>query len=363
MKIPKIGQGTGHKGDDALTFNEDLHSIVDNIRFGIEMGLTFIDTAEIYCEGRSEIAVGVATKHIRNEVIIASKFSPSNHQRKNLLVSIKNSLDRLQTDYLDLYQIHWPNERVPLEETLMTMFDLQDEGIIREVGLCNFNKSQLSRAIALASERNSRIFSNQIKFSLIDQYAYRQIHSVCKEREIKIIAYSPIRSLLRQDNKRSDLLERYSLQTGFSPAQIALKWVVHHEGVSTIPESSKIERISEFASVEKLQLDKEILESLSVLFENITKNVSVSLIRSQNVARAGAVRDLSQREIAKFANDFTPSIIDLASEIEAGNFLQPLLIRVHPEESNLYQIVEGELRYWAFVYCFGANSKVPVIVL
>jgi diketogulonate reductase-like aldo/keto reductase len=363
MKIPKIGQGTGHKGENADVFYQDLESNVFNVRFAVDNGLDLIDTAEIYCEGRSEKIIGLAIKNIRNQVKIASKFSPNNHRRKDINKSIEGSLDRLGTDYLDLYQIHWPNEKVPLEETLTAMFDLQRKGVILEVGLCNFSRSQLSRAISIASECNSRIFSVQIKFNLNDQFAYRQIETICTENKINIIAYSPLRNLLGQQNKRIESLERIASELGKTPAQIALKWVVSHKGVSTIPESSKLDRILEFASVGQFELDEKHLLLLSSVFENIVEDLDVAKISSRNVARAGSVNDLSQKEIQSFSDDFCPSIIDLASEIKTGNFLQPILVRIKPEDSKMYEIVEGELRYWAFVYCFGRDSKIPVTIV
>ena len=363
MEIPKIGQGTGHKGENADVFYQDLESNVFNVRFAVDNGLDLIDTAEIYCEGRSEKIIGLAIKNIRNQVKIASKFSPNNHRREDINKSIEGSLDRLGTDYLDLYQIHWPNEKVPLEETLTAMFDLQRKGVILEVGLCNFSRSQLSLAIFIASECNSRIFSVQIKFNLNDQFAYRQIETICTENNINIIAYSPLRNLIGQQNKRIETLERVASELGKTPAQIALKWVVSHKGVSTIPESSKLDRILEFASVDQVELDKKHLLILNSAFENIVEDLDVTKISSRNIARAGSVNDLSQKEIQKFSDDFCPSVIDLASEMKTGNFLQPILVRIKPEDSKMYEIVEGELRYWAFVYCFGRDSKIPVTIV
>jgi len=361
MQISKIGQGTGHKGEHLETYNKDFDSVVNNILAGVENGLTLIDTAEIYCEGRSEMIIGAATKDIRKEVKIASKFSPTNHKRDGVLNSIEGSMNRLCTDYIDLYQIHWPNAAVPLEETLTALFDLQEEGKILEVGVCNFNYSQLKNAMEFATSRKSRIYSAQIKFNLSDQFTYKAISSFCHENDIKIIAYSPLRNLLNQDNERLRVLTRIAHSSGMSPAQVALEWIISHRGVYAIPESSKLKHIKELGKVGQNPLDSRSITLLNQAFENIVENLEVKLIKSKNKKRLLAAPKLTRKEIQSFSLDFCPSITDLASEIEEGNFLQPILVRLDENDREFYEIVEGELRYWAFVYAFGANSEIPVI--
>ena len=135
--------------------------------------MTFIDTAEIYAEGNSELIVGKAINGRREKVFLATKFSPENSSHKNLVSSLENSLRRLQTDYVDLYQAHWPNPSIPIEETMTALAQLKGEGKIKNIGLSNFSK----REFLLAQEilEDTRIVSNQVEFNLVDRFPEQEL--------------------------------------------------------------------------------------------------------------------------------------------------------------------------------------------
>jgi diketogulonate reductase-like aldo/keto reductase len=363
MKIPKIGQGTGHKGENFENFQDEFPNLVDTIKIGIENGLNLIDTAEVYAGGRSELIVGAAVRGIRDQVKIATKFAPNHHRRLDVFQSLEGSLKRLESDYIDLYQIHWPNSTVSLEETLGAMWDLQDHGKILEVGLSNFSLAQLRHAISIASLESKRIYSLQIKFNLIDRFAYSQIKELCESNGINIIAYSPIRNLLNQKNIKIDVLNKIAQSVDATPFQIALKWIISHPNVTAIPESSRIEHIIDMAKSQELLLDDAQKEELDSLYTSEVTEMQVRKISSRHPQRKIVWSKRCKEEILLFSNDFCPSIEELSYEIGEDNFLQPILVRLIQNSFIEYEIIEGELRYWAFILRFGADSMIPTLII
>ena len=363
MKLPLIGQGAGHKGENLESFHLDFSNLVDAVQIGIENGMNLIDTAEIYADGRSEIVVGSAVKNIRSEVLIASKFSPNHHKRDQVLQALDKSLARMKTDYVDLYQMHWPNNSVPLEETLDAMWELKSKGKISEVGLCNLNRKQLLESITIAKQKSEKIYSIQIKFNLNDRFAYNQIADICKLENIKIIAYSPVRNVIPSKIDQKSLINEIALDIGVTPLQVALNWVISHSGVTAIPESSKPKHLIELSRSREFTLSKLQIQNLDEIFRSKVQNLAVRQIYSRNLLRRNAAIDLATNQIQKFSNDFCPSIMELSEEISSGNFLQPILVRAQGDCLNSFEIVEGELRYWAFVVSNGADSLIPAVII
>jgi len=361
MQLPPIGQGSGNKGADLSRFSTDFDDLVNGVKFGIEHGLSLIDTAEVYGDGRSELIIGAAIKEFRNSVLIATKFSPNNHSYKSVIDSAKGSLTRLGIEQIDVYQIHWPNPLVSISETLSAMAELQNKGLIRQIGVCNFSLNQLESAIEIARLLGTRIFSVQIKFNLIDQFAYHKLKEVCNKNDIKIIAYSPFKSLLNKNSSRAQILEVLGIKNEMSPMQVALSWILHHPNVIPIPESANYAHLKEISETGLRRLTEDSLSELDKNFSNLICDIETTSIKSRNPARIQN-KTLSKIEIAKFSDDFCPSIIELASEISSGEFLQPILIARSAADPNIYEIIEGELRYWAFVYAFGKDRKIPAII-
>jgi aryl-alcohol dehydrogenase-like predicted oxidoreductase len=162
----------------------------------LECGINFFDTAPVYGFGRSEQVLGEALKSVRSRVIIATKCGlvwnaggqvRHDLSREALRRDIEASLRRLQTDYIDLYQIHWPDRRTPLEETLDALSGFQRSGAVRHIGVCNFSAQQLQHACGLAC-----VVSIQQLYNLLQQDAARAVLPLCRERTLGFIAYSPL---------------------------------------------------------------------------------------------------------------------------------------------------------------------------
>ena len=231
VMLPEVGLGTWRYTGG-----------VGPLRAAVELGAFHIDTAESY---GTEEAVGEAIRGIRDRVFLATKVSPSHFRYRDVLRACDASLRRLRTDVIDLYQLHWPNPRVPIEETMRAMEELAEAGKVRFIGVSNFSVGEMRAA--QAALRRHRIVSNQVLYNLVDRGIERDVLPFCQEQGVTIIAYSPLAtglsSLLRRD--REGALPRVAQETGRTVAQVALNWCLARPGVVTIPKANSVEHIRE----------------------------------------------------------------------------------------------------------------------
>ncbi len=248
VQLPEIGLGTWKYAGG-----------VAPLRHGIERGATLIDTAEAY--GTEEV-VGEAIRGLRDKVFLATKISPHHFRRADVKLAAENTLRRLGTGHIDLYQLHWPNLIVPLEETMTAMEDLVNEGKVRFIGVSNFMVGELRRAQAALTR--ARIFSNQVRYSLIDRTIEGKLLEYCQQNQIAVIAFSPLGHGLDQIARRDPrgVLGRVAREAGKTPAQVALNWCLAPPGVVTIPKASSIERVGENCGASGWTLSEEHLEQL-----------------------------------------------------------------------------------------------------
>ncbi|MGH7886155.1 MAG: aldo/keto reductase [Thermodesulfobacteriota bacterium] len=256
LEIPEIGLGTwNYKGG------------VEPLRAGIELGATLIDTAEGY---HTEDIVGEAIKGIRDEVIIATKVSGRNLSFDGVLRAAEGSLKQLKTDYIDLYQIHWPNDSYPIKDTMSAMQKLVDEGVVYYVGVSNFNVDEMIEAQFYFP--NYKIVSNQVRYNLNDRDIENNLFPYCIENDITILAYTPLSSgslcktngLLK--SKKYRVLKDISEEINKTLGQVALNWCNSHENVVSIPKSNSVERTVENCGASGWSLTKNQIERLNEAF-------------------------------------------------------------------------------------------------
>lgn len=257
-RVPIIGMGTWKMGDGKA---ETHRAEVEALEKGIELGMKLIDTAEVYASGRSETVVGEAIRGIRDKVFVASKVSPEHFAYDDVLASCEASLQRLGVDYIDLYQLHWPNPRIPIQETMKAMDELVSRGKIRYIGVSNFSVRQTIEA--QESLPRSELVSNQVRYSP----TYREIESdllpFCEKEKITVIAYSPLDlGQIPADRVPKQILRKYEM----TPAQIILNWVTYPEQVIAIPKASRLEHVEENATSLDVRLSEEDYQALSRAF-------------------------------------------------------------------------------------------------
>ena len=243
-KVPALGQGTWNIGDQRATRPEEIAAL----RVGIDLGMTLIDTAEMYGNGDSEELVGEAIAGRRNAVFLVSKVLPSNASRRGTISACERSLRRLGTDRLDLYLLHWRGG-YPLEETLEAFEQLQRGGKIRYWGVSNFDTGDMDELFSVAG--GDTVATNQVLYNLTRRGIEFDLLPWCKDRRIPTMAYSPIEQgrLLRQPALRK-VAERH----GATPAQVALAWVLRRDDVIAIPKAGSVAHVRENHGALALQL-------------------------------------------------------------------------------------------------------------
>ena len=246
-KVPTIGMGTWGMG--SYSSLKERAQQVRALRRGLELGMTLIDTAEMYASGRSEEVVGEAVQENRSRVFIATKVSPEHLRWNDVIKACDASLRRLGTSYIDLYQVHWPNPAIPIKETMGAMEELVRQGKIRYVGVSNFSPTGTTEARNALTK--SEIVSNQIVYSLGNHTIEAEVLPYCVREKITLIAYSPLdHGRIDSSALPKELLSKY----GLTPAQLILNWVTRNEQVVAIPKATNVAHLEENASSVSVRL-------------------------------------------------------------------------------------------------------------
>ncbi len=256
MDLPRLGQGTWNMGDRATRRKEELAAL----REGIELGMTLIDTAEMYGDGRSESLVAQAIAGVRDRICLVSKVLPSNASRKGVVRACEASLKRLQTDFLDLYLLHWSGSH-PLEDTVRGFEDLLAAGKVRAWGVSNLDLGEMQRLAAVPGGKACA--TNQLLYNLSRRGIEFDLLPWCRERGIAVMAYSPVEQGRILGHKA---LNEVARRLGATPAQVALAWVLRQEGVVAIPKAASVAHVRENHKALELRLDAEALRALDTAF-------------------------------------------------------------------------------------------------
>ncbi|MEX1018137.1 MAG: aldo/keto reductase [Litorilinea sp.] len=258
--IPALGLGTWPMGGAGQAdYSADAETI-DILQKLIAQGYTHLDTAESYGANHCEELVGQAIQHFpRGNLFITTKVAPKHLQYADVLAALHGSLKRLQTDYVDLYLIHWPNKDIPLRDTFRAMNELLASGVVRRVGVSNFDVPQIEEASALC---DAPIATNQVHYSLLHRTPMENgVLSYCQDKGILLTAYSPIKNGVLEN----PVVQEIARERDVTSAQIALAWLLNQPGVITIPKTSNLDRGRENLGAVDIDLQAEEMSRLSAI--------------------------------------------------------------------------------------------------
>jgi diketogulonate reductase-like aldo/keto reductase len=268
VKIPMLGMGTWGMGGLSTRSEARDEEAVEALRLGLELGMRFVDTAEMYGRGHSEEVVAKAVRDEREDVFIATKVSAEHLSGDRVLNACASSLKRLQTSYIDLYQVHWPNPCIPISETMKAMERLVGEGRVRHIGVSNFSVQQTREAQEALSK--IRLASNQVEYSLLNRSIENGLLSYCEKERITIIAYSP---LAQGDISRAGRGERWRMldqvasKYGRTRIQAALNWLIIKNPVVAIPKAGSLKHVRENVGAVGWKLSPEEEQALNQAFK------------------------------------------------------------------------------------------------
>jgi diketogulonate reductase-like aldo/keto reductase len=230
------------------------------LRLGLDLGMTLIDTAEMYGEGGAEEVVGEAIKGRRDEVYLVSKIYPHHANRLGTVAACERSLKRLRTDRLDLYLLHWRGD-YPLSETVEGFEELKEAGTIRDWGVSNFDLSDMEELLTVPD--GDHVATDQVLYNLYRREIEPGLRPWCLKRHIPIMAYSPIERGRMADDP---VLEEIAGRHGITPAQAALAWLLQKEETIVIPKASRPEHVRENRAALDIRLTADDLEELDRAF-------------------------------------------------------------------------------------------------
>lgn len=254
--VPVLGLGTWKMGEDSRRQADEVAAL----KLGLDLGMTLIDTAEMYASGGAEKVVAEAIAGRRGEAFVVSKVLPSNASRRGVEAACEKSLKRMKIETIDLYLLHWRGS-VPLAETVEAFEALKAAGKIRHWGVSNFDVDDMDELMALKA--GPAVQTNQVLYNLHRRGIDHDLVPWSRQRGIPIMAYSPVGqgALLRDKG-----LIALAGKIGATPAQLALAWTMRQDGVISIPKAGRLDHIRDNRAAADLALSADTLAELDKLF-------------------------------------------------------------------------------------------------
>jgi diketogulonate reductase-like aldo/keto reductase len=259
-EVPVIGQGTwmieGRRGTE--------REAADALKVGLDLGMTHIDTAEMYGNGRVEEIVGAAIEGRRDDVFLVSKVLPTNASYQGTLDACRRSLRRLKTDRLDLYLLHWPSS-YPIAETMRAMEKLVDDGMVRHIGISNFDLEELQEAEQALSKH--RLACNQVLYYLGNRAIEHRLLPYCTKQGIAVVGYSPFGHVgFKPRGVAAQILSDVARRNKRTVSQVMLNFLTRHPNTFSIPKARQIEHVKENSVAADWRLDAKDLSAIDEAF-------------------------------------------------------------------------------------------------
>lgn len=277
LELPAIGQGTWYMGEGLAPRNDEVRALQQ----GLELGLTLIDTAEMYADGGAEEVVGEALAGRRDQAFLVSKVYPWNAGRDSAIAACERSLQRLGTDHLDLYLLHWPGS-IPLEETLEAFERLREQGKIRRYGVSNFDVDELDSLVILPG--GSECAVNQVLYHLGSRGIEHALRPRMQQLGMPLMAYCPLAQAgqLRQDLFSHPVVREVADGLGITPAQLLLAWAIRplngRRDVIAIPKAVQPQHVEQNAAALQVELTDEALARLDAAYPAPGRKVPLDIV-------------------------------------------------------------------------------------
>jgi diketogulonate reductase-like aldo/keto reductase len=259
VQVPKVGLGTWY-----LEQSDDKTAIAA-VQAAVELGLTHVDTAELYGSGKAESLVGKALEGRRDGVFLVSKIIPSNASRQGTIKHCEQTLKRLRTEHLDCYLIHWPGSH-PLDETIEALEELVTAGKTRAWGVSNFDEGELASALEIAGP--GRIACNQVLYHLEERSIEHAVLPWCEENGVAVVGYTPYGQHRKYppQGPAGALLTQIAERLGATPRQVALAFLTRRPDLFAIPKSTNLEHLKENAGSAKIGLSAQDVAAIDRAF-------------------------------------------------------------------------------------------------
>ena len=365
IKIPIIGQGTtGTGGYQKLDYGL-INKRIETLRFGIDLGMTFIDTSELYGGGLGEEVAGKAITGQRDKIFLSSKFTPKPDIENSIRNSLEGSLKRLGTDYIDLYQMHWPDPTISISRVMETLDKISGEGKVRFVGLSNFSLMEFQEAESCLEGKN--IISNQMEYNLSDRSIEKDMLPYFSQKNLIIIAYSALnQGKLFRSIHQNEILKTLSEKYNKTIPQIILNWVIRHYQIIVVTKSKSMARTKENALASDFQIEKKDIEKINNISEEYVEMVEIGSIKlSADDNRIYTTMD----EALENKMDLIPSPFVLSQIIMKINSMKPIRLnlinrpRKYKYQLDSYDLFDNVKKYWAWKLAYKNAFEIPAYIV
>ncbi len=359
--ISPIGQGATRLGTRDRHDRKTVEARIAALRHGIARGLSYVDTAPLYGGGFSEEVVGEALTGIRRRCFLATKVHlDDDSDRRSVRQSIRDSMRRLATDYLDLVQIHWPNPFARQDEVLAGLEEAVVEGEVRHIGVSNYCAREIGEAQRHLSK--SQIVTNQYEFNLLNRGILEDLRSLAQD--VLLIAYSPLnQGRLAASSKQAAVIREIALERGATPAQVVLAAVLADGQCVAVVRASSIGHVDDAAGALELALSSDELDRIRSESPAGPVFISPDEIELVGTAQMPPYRSLEDAQTNNHV--LVPSPAALAERIRNGALPMPL--RVHRKAdghyiADTYDPMDQVKKFWAWVMA-RPSEPIPVYVL
>jgi len=276
IDIAVIGQGTWMI--EGTNHRDTYNLAIESLQLGLDLGMNHIDTAEMYGNGMVEEIVGQAIAGRRDEVFLVSKVLPSNASYYDTLRDCERSLKRLKTDWLDMYLLHWPSTNHPIYETMRAMETLVKEGLVKFIGVSNFDLEHLKEAERVL--QNERIACNQVMYNLNSRGIEKSLLPYCNRKGISVVGYAPFGhgNFPSSNSDGGQVLVKIAERHQKTPHQVVLNFIVNHINIFTIPKTSRPQRVKENSDSVGWNLTKDDIVDINRVFPVPQHEVPLEMI-------------------------------------------------------------------------------------
>jgi len=250
----RLGQGTWRMGERTDRYRSEVRAL----QLGFDLGMTLVDTAEMYGEGSAELLVSEAIAGRRKDIFLVSKVYPHRATRSGILTACEQSLKRLKTDYLDLYLLHWRGS-IPLAETFEGFLQLKQQGMVRDFGVSNFDIDDIEELAGVSG--GEEVFTNQVLYNLTRRGIEWDLLPWCRDRKMPVMAYSPV-----EQGRLPAKMDAIARKVNANRFQLALAWLLHQDGILVIPKAASEAHVLENRKAFDIQIPEQVLSELDALF-------------------------------------------------------------------------------------------------
>jgi aryl-alcohol dehydrogenase-like predicted oxidoreductase len=365
LLVYPIGQGTLFGRNHNLGLNNEIVKVKREVlRYGIELGMNFVDTGEDYEGGLSEEILGDISKDIRNNLVIATKFKPINNSKIGIEIALNGSLKRLKTDYIDLYQIQWPNPSVSLIETIGALEDLVKKGKIRYFGVGNFSSKQIEEVLNISQSGN--FIAAQTEYDLFNREIENEFIDYTDLNSISIIAYlSHGKDLFNPREKK--ILENISNKYEVSIRSIILNWIIAKKNIIVLSSSMSKEHTKQNFLSGQFKMDAEDIQKINLEFKRKILKIKPNEIKVPDFDESDNAHQIytSVEQAIENKLNIKPDAKEISREIlSAGKLLRPIELKKNQnkKDKQKYILVRGRMRFWGWIIAYGQEKELDCLV-